>query len=98
MERVAMVCLAALGSLCIYAGYRLFCDLPAIRGGGHANWKAIVFLNIVPGAALALLGTILLTTEARAIASQPAPVRRQGPTSSGAAARESAPGHHAGPA
>ena len=68
MDRILMLLFAALGALCMFAGYRLFCDLPILRIlGSRRNWAALILLNIVPGAVLALFGAALFVTEARAM-------------------------------
>jgi len=55
--------LAALGLICIFVGYRLFCGLPS-----RQYPRATVFvLDILPGAVLALFGAGLFTTQARAM-------------------------------
>jgi hypothetical protein len=70
MEHLATLILAAVGAACIYAGYRLFCGLPAMNNCVRPSNRAAVFLmNIVPGALLAVFGTVLLTTQARAMVS-----------------------------
>jgi hypothetical protein len=79
MDYVASLFLAAVGATCIYAGYKLFCDLPAMG----ASRAAVFVLNIVPGALLALSGTALLTTEARGMLSHRAAIRREAPPAEG---------------
>jgi hypothetical protein len=59
MDRIAMSLLAGVGVLLIYAGYKLFCGLPALNGTS-ANRTSVFMLNIVPGALLALAGTALI--------------------------------------
>ena len=68
MQQIATLILAAVGAACIYAGYRLFCGLPAMNNPGR-NRAAVFLMNMLPGALLALFGTVLLTTEARAMVS-----------------------------
>jgi hypothetical protein len=79
MDYVASLFLAALGATCIYAGYKLFCDLPAMG----ASRAAVFLLNIVPGALLALSGTALLTSEARGMLSHRPAIRRDAPPAEG---------------
>jgi hypothetical protein len=79
MDYVASLFLAAVGATCIYAGYKLFCDLPAMG----ASRAAVFLLNIVPGALLALSGTALLTTEARGMLSTRPAMRREAPPAEG---------------
>ena len=55
--------LAALGLICVFLGYRLFCGLPA-RQYPRAT---VLLLNTLPGALLALFGAGLFTTQARAM-------------------------------
>jgi hypothetical protein len=85
MNFVATLFLATVGATCIYAGYRLFCDLPAIsRQGLRANRAAVLLLNIFPGALLAMSGTALLTAEARVMLShRPAAIRHYEPAAEG---------------
>lgn len=78
MDRLGMVFLAGVGLVCIYAGYELFCGLPAARG--HSRFSRALVLNIVPGALLGLAGMGILTAEFRmAISHKPAIERRQRP-------------------
>lgn len=79
MDYVASSFLAALGAACIYAGYKLFCDLPAMG----ASRAAVFLLNVIPGALLALSGTALLTTEARGMMSHRPAMRREAPPAEG---------------
>ena len=80
MDCVAMLFLASVGTTCIYAGYRLFCDLPAVsRQGPHVNRAAVFLLNIVPGVLLSVSGSALLTAEARVALSHRPAVRHYEP-------------------
>ena len=81
MDRIAILLITGLGVACIFAGYRLFCGLPALRGQAPGTSRTAVWLmNVVPGALLALLGTGLLAAEARSLTShRPAIQRRQPP-------------------
>jgi hypothetical protein len=65
MDRIAMLFFAGLGAACIYAGYKLFCDLPAMNSE-HArpNGIAVFLMNVVPGVLLAVLGVGLLAVQA----------------------------------
>jgi hypothetical protein len=84
MDYIASFLLSAVGTTCIYAGYWLFCDLPAMSGrGSRVNRAAVFLLNIVPGALLALSGAALLTTEARGILSHRPAVQRHAPAAEG---------------
>ena len=79
MDRFAIL-FAALGLICIYAGYKLFCGLPAMNGGkSRANWLTVFLINVVPGALLALVGTGLLMGQVRSVFSQPASIRGHQP-------------------
>jgi hypothetical protein len=63
--------MTSLGIACIYAGYKLFCGLPALSGQKiPASRSGVLLLNIVPGILLALIGTGLLTAEAHGILSR----------------------------
>jgi hypothetical protein len=64
--------LTALGLICILAGYRLFCGLPA----RHYSQLTVFTLNILPGALLALFGAGLLTAQARALVVHHPPTHR----------------------
>jgi hypothetical protein len=64
MDRIAMLFLTGVGIMCLYAGYKLFCGLPAINGT-QTSRTSVFLLNIVPGALLALIGTGILAAEAR---------------------------------
>ena len=79
MEYIASLFLAALGAAGILAGYRLFCDLPVMRG----SRAAVILLNMLPGALLASSGTALLTVEARAMFSHRPAMRRDAPPAEG---------------
>ena len=82
MDRIAMLLLACVGAACIYAGYKLFCDLPAMNGDRpHPN---VVLLNVVPGILLALLGVGLLAAEARSITTRNPVIRHNQPGAEGA--------------
>ena len=59
MDRIVMSLLAGVGVLLIYAGYKLFCGLPALNGSGVSR-SGVFLMNIVPGALLALVGTGLI--------------------------------------
>jgi hypothetical protein len=86
MEQVATLILAIVGAACIYAGYRLFCGLPALNNPNRPTNRLTVFLmNIVPGALLALFGTVLLTTQARAMVSHRPNVEHRLPSTEGTA-------------
>ena len=75
MDRFAVLLLTSLGVACIYAGYKLFCGLPALNGEtARATRIGVLLLNIIPGILLALIGTGLLTAEAHGILSHRASV------------------------
>lgn len=76
-----MLLLTSLGIACIYAGYKLFCGLPALSGETtRATRSGVLLLNIIPGILLALIGTGLLTAEAHGILSRrPSIERHQSP-------------------
>jgi hypothetical protein len=85
MDRIAMLFFAGLGSICIYAGYKLFCGLPLLNGQTSSpSRKAVLLMNVVPGAVLALVGTGILTTEARSLTSHRPTVQRHEPAAQGA--------------
>jgi hypothetical protein len=85
MDRIAMLFFAGLGAACIYAGYRLFCDLPAMNGEqGSPNGAAVFFMNVVPGILLAVLGVGLLAAQAHGVMSQRSAVRHRQPAAEGA--------------
>jgi hypothetical protein len=68
------VLMTTIGIACIYAGYLLFCGLPAAR---TARSRARVFvLNVLPGALLALIGMTVVTAQLRSLM-EPRPVGRQ---------------------
>jgi hypothetical protein len=68
MNQWVAIFTATLGVVCIYAGYQLFCGLPALNSPGRlATRTRVFFLNVLPGALLALAGTALLTTQAKAM-------------------------------
>ncbi len=86
MDRYTTLFLASLGVLFIFAGYQLFCGLPAANAdGSNTNWRTVFFLNIVPGVLLALLGTGILMAQVRGVISSGQTVRRHAPTSQGSA-------------
>ena len=60
MGSVITLFVGTFGLLCICVGYQLFCELPT----GRRSRMAVVALNLVPGALLALFGTGVLTAEA----------------------------------
>jgi hypothetical protein len=61
----ATLILMALGLICICVGYRLFCELPRLRPG--SRYISVFFLNIFPGALLALFGAALVTSQAQTL-------------------------------
>ena len=85
MDRIATLFFMAVGLMCIYAGYKLFCGLPAIhRQGARASRTSVFLLNIIPGALLALAGTGLLAAQTRGLLSHRPAVHRHGPAEEGA--------------
>ncbi len=83
MDRFAIL-FATVGLICIYAGYRLFCGLPAMNGSKpRANWLTVVLMNVVPGALLALVGTGLLMGQVRTVFSHPTSIPRHQPPAEG---------------
>lgn len=73
---IATLTLMAIGLILIAAGYRLFCELPRLRPGNR--YISVFFLNIIPGALLALFGAALVTVQAQTLlAHKPAIHRRQ---------------------
>jgi hypothetical protein len=92
MNHIASLFLAAFGATCIYAGYRLFCGLPLLSAGERGVSRArVLLLNVIPGALLALLGTALITTEARAMMPHRAGVERYQPPTEGTSWHPAAP-------
>ena len=84
MDHVFTLFLASLGAICIYAGYRLFCDLPVARRQGiQPSRTTVLLLNIVPGALLALFGAALFTTEARGMLTPRPALHNQSPSTEG---------------
>jgi hypothetical protein len=84
MDRVTALFLAALGATCIFAGYRLFCDLPALterrRSAGRAS---VLLMNVIPGLLLAVFGTALVTTQLRDVFAPRAVIRHRAPATEG---------------
>jgi hypothetical protein len=77
VDRFAVLLITSLGVACIYAGYKLFCGLPALNGQTtRATRSGVLLLNIIPGILLALIGTGLLTAEAHGILSHRPSVQR----------------------
>jgi hypothetical protein len=74
--------LTALGLICIYAGYVLFCGLPAARRG--RSRLRLLFLNLLPGALLALIGMSAITYQVKSVVA-PHRVVRQRPAPVGPA-------------
>ena len=84
MNHIVSLFLAAFGATCIYAGYRLFCGLPVLSVAHRPVSRThVLLLNVVPGALLALIGTALLTTEARAMMPHKTGVERYHPPTEG---------------
>jgi len=73
----ATLTLMAVGLICICAGYRLFCDLPGLRSGPRYSY--VFFLNILPGALLALFGAALVTSQAQTILTHRQGIHRRQP-------------------
>jgi hypothetical protein len=70
--------LTAIGLICIYAGYVLFCRLPAARAG--RSRMRLFFLNLLPGALLALIGMSAITYQVKSVIAPHRVVRqRQAP-------------------
>jgi hypothetical protein len=77
VDQFATLLLTSLGVACIYAGYELFCGLPALNGETtRATRGGVLLLNIIPGILLALIGTSVLTAEAHGFLSHRASVER----------------------
>jgi len=83
MDRFAMLFLTLAGLISIYAGYQLFCGLPALRTQGVTP-ASVLLLNIVPGALLAVGGIAILTVEARTLISHPSSIEHRQPSNEGA--------------
>ena len=70
MERFAVLLLTSLGFACLFAGYKLFCGLPALNGEtSRASRTGVLLLNIIPGILLALIGAGVLTAQVEGILS-----------------------------
>jgi hypothetical protein len=95
MDWIAMLFVAAVGASCVYAGYKLFCGLPALSDGPRASRASVLLLNVVPGALLALIGMGLLTAEARGLVSHRPAIRRQTQPAEGASWHLRKPGFFA---
>jgi hypothetical protein len=68
MDGIVMLLVAWAGLTCIWLGYKLFCGLPAISvDGPQASRSSVFLMNVVPGALLALVGSGLLTADARVL-------------------------------
>jgi hypothetical protein len=67
--------MSAAGLACIYAGYVLFCGLPAARAG--RSRMRLFLLNILPGALLALIGMSVITTQVKSVIRPHRVVRQQ---------------------
>ena len=68
MERFAVLLLTSLGFACLFAGYKLFCGLPALNGEtSRASRTGVLLLNIIPGILLALIGAGVLTAQVEGI-------------------------------
>ncbi len=74
--------LVAAGLACIYSGYVLFCGLPAARRG--RSRLRLLFLNLLPGAMLALIGMGAITYQVTSVVA-PHRVVRQRPVPAGPA-------------
>jgi hypothetical protein len=74
--------LTAIGLICIYAGYVLFCGLPAARRG--RSRMRLLLLNLLPGALLALIGMSTITWQVKNVIA-PHRVVRQRPAPAGPA-------------
>lgn len=77
---MAALFLACLGATLIYAGYRLFCDLPALRE--RTTRRYVMLTNVLPGVTLALLGATLLTTQTMSMAAH-RPAKPRHPSAQG---------------
>ena len=82
MDWVGMLFFTGLAFVCIYAGYQLFCGLPALRRAGRLG---TFVLNIIPGALLALIGMGILTAEVRSLVLHKTAVLWHRPAGEGAA-------------
>ena len=58
--------MTSLALACIYAGYKLFCGLPALNRGSRIG---VLLLNVIPGILLALIGTGLLAAQVHNVVS-----------------------------
>jgi hypothetical protein len=87
MDRTAMLLLTGVGAACIYAGYKLFCGLPAMKSDARVSRAGVLLLNVIPGAILALIGTGLLTAEAHSLVAHRATIQSHHRASEGASWR-----------
>jgi hypothetical protein len=86
MGLFAVLFLTGIGLTLIYAGYKLFCELPAMAGpGGTPTTFRALLLNIVPGALLALAGVGLIASQARGFMSHRSAIHRGHTAEEGAA-------------
>lgn len=84
MDRFAMLLITSLGIACIYAGYKLFCGLPALNGQtSRASRTGVLLLNVIPGILLAIAGTGLLSAEVHGILSRQPAIQRHQPAAEG---------------
>jgi hypothetical protein len=85
MNLVAALFLTGVGATCVFAGYRLFCDLPALsEPRPRGNGTSVLLTNVVPGLLLAVLGTALVTTEVRDMFAPGHTIRHHEPAAHGA--------------
>ena len=67
MQGWMRLAIAVGGALSIYLGYRLFCDIPFRQA---RTLRTVFLVNLIAGAALAILGVGMLIADVRAIQSE----------------------------
>jgi len=93
MDLVTAWFLVCVGATCIFAGYKLFCDLPALsEPQPRENRASVVLTNVIPGLLLAVLGTALVTTQVRGMISPSRMIRHHEPAAHGASWHPVSPG------
>lgn len=84
MDRVTALFLAGIGAALIFAGYKLFCDLPALsEQGPSANRASVLMMNVIPGLLLAIFGTTLVTIQVRDVFAPRPAIRHRVPATEG---------------
>ena len=85
MDRIAMLFLTFVGVVCICAGYKLFCGLPALNSQtARLSRSGVFMINVIPGVLLALFGTGLLMAQVHGALTHKPAVEHRHPASEGA--------------